>query len=341
METIKYPSINQYKNVIKAVRDRTFYSGKDDAGNPIFIEKELPTITFNGTVKIHGTNSAWRYELATDKVVAQSRERDLDLISDNAGFCAYTLRVIDGIKPIIKNICPSADAIIVYGEWAGKGIHKAVAVSEVEKLFVIFGVRIIANGLETWLTDGDITSVFSNDIDFLNDQRVFLITQFQTYSIDIDFNTPETAQNTLVQLTNAVEAECPVGKFFGVSGCGEGIVWRHNSPEHGFLQFKVKGDKHANSKVKTLAPVDEEEWANVREFTKAYVTQARLEQGVHVMKAEKQLEPTIENMGQYLKWVVSDVMKEESQAIAQSNLDPKKVMKEIQQIARKWYQQQL
>ena len=51
----KYPSIGQYRNVIKEIKDSSSYVGKDEDGNPIFDRtKKAPTLTFTGTTKLHG-----------------------------------------------------------------------------------------------------------------------------------------------------------------------------------------------------------------------------------------------------------------------------------------------
>lgn len=55
----KYPSIEQFRNVIKTVRFNHDFQGKDENGNPIYQHKEnYPTLKFQGTVKLHGTNAA-------------------------------------------------------------------------------------------------------------------------------------------------------------------------------------------------------------------------------------------------------------------------------------------
>lgn len=342
--TIKYPSIDQLKNTIRAVSDRTRYAGKTDEGVPIFTNAPLPTLKFNGTVKIHGTNAGIRYSSVDDQLVPQSRERDLTLTADNAGFYMYVMQHEELFKDICKGLLVGhADTVVIYGEWCGKGIQKGVAVSEVDKMFVLFGIRLINGETETWYDVNDINTIFGDEfsMDTLNEKRVFFITQFPSYTMEIDFDNPSSVQNKLVELTQAVEAECPVGKYFGVSGVGEGIVWSHNSDEYGFLQFKVKGDKHANSKVKTLAPIDEAAFAAVEDFVATYVTEARLEQGLHVMKAEKMLDITAQNVGEFLRWVTSDVIKEEQQSIIQNALDPKKIARVASNVARKWYFEKL
>lgn len=122
---------------------------------------------------------------------------------------------------------------------------------------------------------------------------------------------------------------------FNYSTCGEGVVFSHNN-DH-FYQFKVKGEKHQNSKVRTLAPVDEEMLKGAKEFADNFVTEARLQQGIQVMQSELLLEPTPENTGHFIKWIVNDIFKEERENMLANNLDPKKVAREIGTLARIWY----
>ena len=53
---VKYPSIEQLKDVIRLVRTRHDYKGKDSEGNAIYEHTEnYPTLKFKGTVKMHGS----------------------------------------------------------------------------------------------------------------------------------------------------------------------------------------------------------------------------------------------------------------------------------------------
>ena len=63
MKTFKrFPSIEQFRSVVKQVKDTSSYVGQDGEGKPIFdYTRPLPTITFTGTVKLHGTNAAIGY----------------------------------------------------------------------------------------------------------------------------------------------------------------------------------------------------------------------------------------------------------------------------------------
>jgi hypothetical protein len=52
--TIKYPSIEQFKNVIKRVACDYRYAGKDENGYHIYNNEPLPTLEFIATTKVHG-----------------------------------------------------------------------------------------------------------------------------------------------------------------------------------------------------------------------------------------------------------------------------------------------
>ena len=134
----------------------------------------------------------------------------------------------------------------------------------------------------------------------------------------------------------AVEEECPVGKAFGNSGTGEGIVWKCDT-EKGTIRFKVKGEKHSSSKVKTLAPVDTEKLNSVREFAEYAVTESRLEQGIEKVFTSINEEIDIKKLGNFLKWIANDVIKEELDTLKDNGLEPKDVTSAISNIARNWF----
>ncbi|CAF3698067.1 unnamed protein product [Rotaria sp. Silwood1] len=53
-----------------------------------------------------------------------------------------------------------------------------------------------------------------------------------------------TNANRLVEITTAVERQCPVGAHFNKQGIGEGVVWTEWAQSRGRLAFKVKGTEH-------------------------------------------------------------------------------------------------
>lgn len=147
------------------------------------------------------------------------------------------------------------ESVYFFGEWCGPNVQKGVAVSHIpNKIFVLFGIRIkycdgrvrnvpIEYLEECLLFDDDL--IYDNSINFYN------IFQFGKYEVEIDFSNPEAVQNELVRLTEEVEANCPVGKFFGVTKntVGEGIVWVSEEDYSGHV-FKVKSEKHVNGEFR-------------------------------------------------------------------------------------------
>lgn len=339
---IKFPSIEQFRTVIRHVQTQTRYAGKDENGDAIYdASKPLPTLKFRGTVKLHGTNAGIVYDVDTDSFTFQSRERELSLTQDNAGFMLWAMSHESDWRYLVENLPVPTDTknIAIFGEWCGAGIQKGVAVSQLRKMFVIFAIKAIdSEGNGTWLDiSEDEQGLFcSGDEDDLSIQSIY---DFPTYEADIDFKFPEIAQNKMIEITEAVEAECPVGKHFGVSGIGEGVVWTCVSEgwNDSGTWFKVKGEKHSVSKVRTLNAVDVEAVENIRSFVAATVTEARLEQGLDNLVREQLLPFEMKSMGDFIRWVYNDVLKEEMDTIVASQIDTKKLGSAIANEARPWY----
>lgn len=335
---IKYPSIDQFRGVVKSV--------KEMSNNHRVL---VPTLRFRGTVKLHGTNAG--VACNGNDIWYQSRERVITPLSDNAGFAQFAqahqdffIRLHAAIRTVTKR--KVGEVITIFGEWCGKGINKSVAICELPKMFVVFGVSIGTHDAESdnreWLSQDDIDAAFVPMMLEANVEKVYHINQFQTWEVDIDFNNPEQLQNKLVELTIAVEDECPVGKKFGISGIGEGIVWKCIDEQDlpfpvNQLRFKVKGEKHSVSKVRVLAEVDVEKVANIQEFVERVVTENRLQQMRDKM-VEMEIDPSdVKNTGTFLKYLGIDVIKEESDTLEASGITNKEVMGKISQVGRNWY----
>lgn len=314
----KYPSIEQFRNVIRELKMNHDYQGKDANDGPIYNHiSDYPVILFRGTVKLHGSNAGIvRYKDGLTQF--QSREQVLGVGNDNAGF--YQTHVNKNLDFLFEDI-EFNDYIAIYGEWCGKGIQSGVAISQLPKMLVIFGCKVD----DVW-------------VDFKKSdptQQIYNINDFPTFEVEVDFNHPEIAQNEFVKLTEQVESECPVGKEFGVSGIGEGIVWKamHNDK---YYSFKTKGEKHSNSKVKTIAAVDIEEVNSINEFVDFALTENRLKQGLDKL-TEMGLPVDQTSTGAYLKWIVGDVLKEEGDTMVKNGLNEKKVCSALSTKARVWF----
>ncbi len=315
----KFPSIEQFRNVIKEVRSRHDYKGKDEEGTSIYKHTEnYPIKKFIGTVKLHGTN-AGIVKYSDGNLQFQSRERVLTLESDNAGFMTEISKV--NLDFLFENF-KFNEYCAIYGEWCGGNIQKGVAINGLPKMFVIFAINIDDQWIEV---PKDLFDIKNN---------IYNIFQFTTYEVDIDFNNPELIQNELIDMTLSVEESCPVGKHFGNNGIGEGIVFTCITDLD--LRFKSKGEKHSVSKVKKLNPINTEIINSVNEFVESTVTENRLQQGITYFK-ENNIEIDSKNTGQFLSWVVKDVLKEESDTIANNGLDEKMIKNSVVNKARVWF----
>lgn len=339
---IKFPSIDQFRTCIRAVVNKAQWDGQDENGDSKFNRNaDIPKLKFRGAVKLHGTNAAIVREV--DKAITyQSRERELTITSDNAGFALYmsarTCLIDSMIDGMINWVNPAWDdvpqTVVVFGEWCGGNIQKGVAINGLPKMFVIFAVKFIySEERSVWCDIADFKHIVSKE------DKIFNILQFGQFDVEIDFAKPHEIQNTLIDLTIKVEEECPAGKFFGNAGIGEGIVWTCREPEFfsSKFWFKTKGEKHSASKVKVLASVDVEAIAALDDFVDMAVTETRLEQGLQNLVNE-QLKPfEMASMGDFIRWVFNDVVKEEMDTIVASQINPKKIGGLVANKARKWY----
>ncbi|CAK5228130.1 unnamed protein product [Aphanomyces euteiches] len=346
---IPFPSIEQFRHVIAAVAYHAQYVGRDEDNKPIHdTTKPLPVLTFHGSVKLHGSNTGIVFHAYSPaEIQFQSRSRILSVKDDYEGFANHMTRHLDCLvelkQAIAESVGPDSTAdqtIAVFGEWCGGNIQKGVALAQLPKMFVMFGVLVG----ERWL---DMTLLRSVEFEAA---RIFHVHRFGEWAITIDFNAPKESQPELEQLTALIEEECPAGKHFGISGVGEGIVWKCVTP--GFtgprFWFKTKGERHAmpdpslkGAKVpKQAAPVDPELVHSIQAFIDLAVSDARLEQGLSVLK-ERGIEITIKSMGEFIKWVQQDVAKEETDTMAANGLEFKTLAGPIAAIAREWYKKAL
>lgn len=354
MRHISFPSIEQYRNIVHNVTYSATYVGNDENGNAVHDStRPLPTLTFQGTVKLHGTNSAIAMD-SNGVTWAQSRENIITVEKDNAGFAMFAYAHAALFKDMFSQahkIKPLVDdqVTLIFGEWAGSNIQKNVALTQLPKMFVVFGIaRVESDGQREWFTDIEIKQVFADTL--VTADNVFHIYQFPHYTIDIDFNRPHDAQNVLSDITLKVEEECPVGKQLGATLekgtlCGEGVVWKCTT--EGYLNsgywFKVKGSLHsAKTKVKTLAQVNVQRIDDINELgvvlTPTWRLDQMFQQTFDTLNGGK---PDIKGTGLFIKNVTSDVLKEELDTIAASGVTTKEITGPISKIARDYLMNQL
>jgi len=323
-----YPKIKQFRNIVTDINRVISFVGMDKDGNAIYDASiKKPILTFKGTVKIHGTNASVCFN-STNGFWIQSRQHIITVDHDNAGFASFAeknkeifMKFLNHIK-IENKIDTNIYTISIFGEWAGKGIQKGVGISELEKAFYIFGVKISNQN------DSDFKSYWLPSKPYKSaENRIFNVEDFQTYQVDVDFNMPQLAQNKFTEITESVEKECPIAKVFGIeNGLGEGVVWMLTYKGANY-RFKVKGAKHSVSKVKKLASVDVEKLHSINEFVNYSVTENRFNQAVENTFGTDELD--VRKMGDLLRWMVGDIMSEEMDTMTENGLEPKDVNKYI------------
>ena len=351
MHFIPFPKIGQFNATVQQIASEERFLGLDDKGEPVYDAiKILPKVTFNGTVKLHGTNSAVAME--GDEYWVQSRENIITPTKDNCGCAAHfygsdkkesVKKIITGLRTTY-NIAPDK-IVVLFGEWVGPGVQKNVAISQLpKKSFFLFAIRVVSsqrvitetNQEGTYVEDQwlPITDIRDHSINLYN------ISDYQKYSVEIDLNDPSHIVSDLQALVDSVEKECPVSKAFGISGLGEGIVWE--AEWKGIRRiFKTKGKEHAVTVHKDGKTVhaDTEKIKNIQEFAKYSVTEARLNQGVEKVFGATPLSK--EKLGAFIKWIVNDIMTEEIDAISKNNLSAKDVQGEISKMSRDWLLQKI
>jgi len=349
MKMIKYPSTEQFRSVIKQVTEQAQFVSYNEETKEVLWDKnaELPTITFHGTTKIHGTQGAVVQDFKGN-IHYQSRKNIVTPEKDNAGFAFFCTTREDIFKEyfeMLRNDLPNLTedaSITIYGEFFGGNIQKGVMVNGIPKSYAIFGVKITPNDEEKpafWVSHKYLESV--------PESNIYNIEDFQTWDIEIDFNDKvklAEAQNEMLRLTTLVGDECPVGKVLNPDSkikTGEGIVWVHQ--ENGErLIFKTKDERHSKSKVKVPKVVDVEMEKTKKDFVEKYAcTESRLQQMfteiVHSVHNGNEDLMEMKDMGQYLRLIHQDVIKENSEEMAKAGLEPKQINGAISQVAKKFF----
>jgi hypothetical protein len=304
----KFTEIDQFRQVVKTVQMHY-----DHIGSPHLV----PTLTFVGTPKLHGTNGGIRRK--NGKIHCQSRNELIDVTHDNCGFAKFIseipVEVINGLFDYFST--NPNDDVTIFGEFAGKGIQDTVAIVELPKFWALFNAKV--NG------------EYVTNIERLRAPafRIFNVNDGPRYEVKVDFKNPSLSLPEFERLTLAVEDECPFGKLHGVSGIGEGIVWIcKERPTDSDLFFKTKGTKHSKSKARKVATVDIEKVKGIIACVDLVLSEGRLNQGFDHLR-EKGIALDVKNLGLYLKWIANDIVKEESDTLAGNGFEWKDISKEV------------
>lgn len=342
-----FPEIGQYRNIVKTITDRAHWMGKDENGEPIFDRSRKAGVKkFTGTIKLHGSNAGVTFN-QEGEYWAGSRTQIITPLADNAGFASFVESNRDAFKELASKIPFNGyDMVTIFGEWCGENIQKGVAICGLPKMFVIFDIK---RSYYTSVDEGGLTvespkgpNLYSTieEIKTLRspENLIFNIYDYPTYEIEVDFDNPGLSQNKMIEITAEVENECPVGKAFGVSGIGEGVVWCYQDEDGVKYRYKVKGDKHSGaSKVKTLKPVDDQRLQLINEVADKVTPVWRLAQMYKTLQGESEEVLERSKIGEYIKLVMADVVKEDLDIIVDAKLELKDVGGKISGIAKDYF----
>jgi hypothetical protein len=349
---LKFPSIDQFRHAVATVKRAAEYHGKP-----------LPVIEYEGRIKLHGTNAGIHVNIDTGKVTAQSRERSLTVNSDNYGFAAFVARneaaILAHVKPWFEGFIGAEEAdevrgVTIYGEWIGPGIQKNVGIAQLpERQFVVFSIAYDDTIKQN--DDGSTDAIFYNIPEAagtLFDIPGFkMITDVPVIKLSIDFSRPDEVVETLQKLTQEVEDNCPYAKLYDIDGIGEGLVWSPSvmslfilddlMPEEKFhrIWFKTKGEKHGNKGTNNTVKVavTAEKIEDFTALCSQLLPEWRLEQGFNALPTDSSAQPARTQTGAFLKWVTTDVYKEELDTILASEFEWKVVAQELSKRARIWF----
>lgn len=344
-EEIKYHKTAQFRQAVKALKDKFSFDGLDDDGNIIRKAIKEPVVKYEGTVKLHGTNacvvvqedgSFSLHSKAKTLATFTDAGNVIDLLGDNAGFVHEMLGRMANLLCTLRLIQNGlrddhSYPMKVAGEWCGKGVQSGTGVAQLEqKHWFIFGIKCG----DTWLPSSAVDH-YSN-----RDAGITCIENYGLYYVDVDLDMPENTSEILEKLTYDIEAECPVAKALGVTDqlVGEGLVWKPVNIELASdtgLWFKTKGQKHSTSKVKKVASVNPEKMASIRDFVEYAVTENRLNQGLETIELD------VKNTGKFIGWVSKDINDEEADTLAESNLTMKDIGSYVSNKARNFFMSKL
>lgn len=327
MSHSSYSSIDSLRLCIKEIKG--YYSHKN---------LDLPDfLDFYGTIKLHGTNAGVGFN-NQKSMWCQSRSNIITPQQDNANFAQFVEKNKDKFQNLIMliqkqySINLDTHSIIIFGEWCGVRIQNKVAISEMERFFALFDVKIveIQNKEHNYYLDSKFPEIKSD-----YETRIFNLNEFKTYQIRVNFSDLETIQSDLTKYIEQIEIQCPFAENFNVKGPGEGIVFKTFINKKERFVFKVKGDEHKASKEKKKVEILPELFNSYEKFIARTVTQNRLTQAMdYIYNFDSSLEtynktPEQKDTRHIVNWIKNDIYKEEKDTIETNNLELKTLDKMI------------
>lgn len=329
----------------------------------------MPKIPVYGTIKLHGAHAdivfvrgstppttSTTSTTQTQTIQApennttyttwiQSRNRILTPASDHASTATFLTPLLPFLLTTLLTTFPTARTLILSGESAGGGLNRSVAISHLPQFFAVFAAKIDG----CWIERAQLQGLRFPDPSV---NRVYNILDFPVVEDVVDFADVEATTARLTAHTLAVEAECPFALQAGgiPNGTGEGLVWRgvythpSNHPSPRAVHFKTKGTRF----LAKLAPpkiqasrlprcTDPGKEGKILGFVEVAVGEERLAQGSEWLWEMGLVERGKEGLGEYMKWIVADIRREEAWRLEGLGLAWEDVTRAVTGRIREWY----
>lgn len=354
MQHIKFESIERLEVVLKTIKHKSFMIGLDGENKPIYnTSLPLPTVEITLTEKIHGMNASVCYS-NKEGIYFQKRSEIINDKNDNWGFGEFAKeRSAIFMELIIKlakenNINLDTHRISLFGEFAGTGIQKGSALDGMSKKFIIFQKFKVSNVNEelraedtkwykTKIADKWICSELHSIFNIMN--HFVKIVSFNFANFDEEYQ-------DLNDILLDIENSSPIGEYLGkLNNIGEGLIGNFEFLGDEYT-FKIKGSKFQRTSVKKPKfNIDNELIQKKLECALKVCQPFRLEQvWMEIFEfngVSFDTEPNIKKLGDFIKKVITDIIKEETIAFEEFNLTPKEVFPFISKICSKWFFEQL
>ncbi len=188
IKNYKFHSTGQFRNAVKNVQNKAKFKGLDGEGNAIIDETAIaPTLSYTGTVKLHGTNASIIIHSrglitfnSKSQTLAKMERGEFTLFSDNAEFAQSMSRrsaAVNQVCILAEQACDKKYGDVVYpikisGEWCGCFHYNTpirLADGTTEKIGVIVNkklpVEVLSYNQDTHKVEAKkVTSWFNNGV---------------------------------------------------------------------------------------------------------------------------------------------------------------------------------
>ena len=309
-------------------------------------------VVYQGTTKIHGANTSVVLSPSGEIVDCQSRNIVLDEDNDAMGFRAWATHedrrvVFRAIMSSVRARVPGlSNNVVIYGEWCGPGIQRNVAVNDAKsRMWWVF---------EGVLDNDDRTPVLESYDVSCQGYGLYHVVEAGAFITSVSLQDENSVNRFVARLSRCVESterSCPVGKFLGLDGCGEGMVFvplRVTGADltptlRSKLRFKVKGEKHKATKPKTIrekTPEDLEAEAMAKQLANRFVSEPRMQQAMDWMVETSEVSKgdllTTKHLGSLIRWINTDIEEEELDLIEKSAISMKDIKRPVSNLVRAW-----